>query len=61
MKKPITFREAKHREGKRHRLLKAIDDAAGLWKSADHPELRHGNHRFVQRLRRESDRRVKRS
>ena len=59
MKKPLSIRDARDYKITRRLLLKAIEDAAGSGKGEDHPELRHGSRRFVQMLRRQSDRRLK--
>jgi metal-responsive CopG/Arc/MetJ family transcriptional regulator len=49
--------QAAEKELKRHRLIKTLKEAAGCWTDANHPELRHGSSRYIERLRQESDRR----
>lgn len=39
------------REVRRHKLLRALDDAAGCWKDEDHPELKNGSAAWVKQLR----------
>ncbi len=46
------------REISRHRMIRAISQAAGAWKDEDHPELRRGAAGHVAKLRREAERRV---
>lgn len=43
----------------RLRQLKALQEAAGTWKDADHPELRKGSAAWVRKLRRSSDRKIR--
>lgn len=52
--------EAAARELLRQRQLHALEDAAGAWKRADHPELQRGGALFVRRIRAENDRRLRR-
>jgi len=52
-------RAAEH-ELMRLRQLKALDDVAGAWKDADHPELQQGAAKWVKKLRQESERRFQR-
>jgi Arc/MetJ-type ribon-helix-helix transcriptional regulator len=42
------------REVKRLRMLDALEQATGSWKSKDHPELLQGSTSFVRKLRAES-------
>ena len=51
--------DAARREVKRLALLDAIDAAAGSWNSKDHPELRQGAARWVAKLRKEGEQRIK--
>jgi hypothetical protein len=51
---------AAERELMRRRQMTALAAVAGTWKDKDHPELRHGSAPWVQKLRRESERRFKR-
>lgn len=47
--------EAARREISRHRMTRAISQAAGSWKDEDHPELRRGADPHVAKMRRESE------
>jgi hypothetical protein len=42
---------------KKRRLLKALQNAAGTWKDKDHPELKQGAANWVERLRRQDEKR----
>ncbi|MEO5923430.1 MAG: hypothetical protein ABIR70_06355 [Bryobacteraceae bacterium] len=49
------------KEVKRRRLLALLSDPEPVWKSEDHPELKHGAAAWVRKMRREDEqRRVKR-
>ena len=50
--------QAAEKELKRLRMLQALTRAAGSWKDADHPELRHGAARWVAKLRKLDERRI---
>lgn len=50
--------QAASRELSRQRMIQAIAQAAGSWKDKDHPELRHGAYRQVEKMRRESETRL---
>ncbi|MBI3493609.1 MAG: hypothetical protein HY047_17805 [Acidobacteria bacterium] len=50
--------DSARREISRRRMIRAISQAAGAWKDADHPELRRGADRHVAKLRREAARRL---
>ena len=52
--------QAAEKELMRLRQLKALDDVAGAWKDKDHPELKRGAAKWVRKLRRENERRLKR-
>lgn len=52
--------QAARRELKRLRLLKALERAAGSWKDRDHPELKSGASKWVDDLRTEDERRLRR-
>lgn len=41
----------------RLRQLKALEAAAGTWKDKDHPELKHGAAMWVDRLRKQDEKR----
>jgi hypothetical protein len=47
-------------ELKKRRLVKAIQNAAGSWKDKDHPELKQGAAKWVERMRRQDEKRVAR-
>jgi len=51
--------EAAQREVMRLRQLAALEAAAGAWKHEDHPELKEGAAKWVRKLRRETEQRVK--
>ena len=51
---------AAEKELTRLRQIKALKAAAGAWKDKDHPELKQGSVKWVQKLRQESERRFKR-
>ncbi len=51
--------QAAEKELMRLRQLKAIEAAAGSWKDKDHPELKHGAAKWVDKLRREDERRFR--
>jgi hypothetical protein len=43
--------EIVEREVRRQKLQRALDEAAGCWKSEDHPDLEEGSGAFVEALR----------
>ena len=49
--------QAAEKELMRLRQLKAVEAAAGSWKDKDHPELRHGAAKWVDKLRRQGGKR----
>ena len=49
--------EAAEKELMRLRQLKALKAAAGTWKDKDHPELKQGAAKWVEKLRREDEKR----
>jgi Arc/MetJ-type ribon-helix-helix transcriptional regulator len=51
--------EAAEKELLRRRQIAALKSAAGAWKDADHPELKHGSAQWVHKMRQESERRFK--
>ncbi len=51
--------QAAEKELMRLRQLKAIEAAAGSWKDEDHPELKHGAAKLVDKLRREDEKRFR--
>jgi metal-responsive CopG/Arc/MetJ family transcriptional regulator len=50
--------EVVQKEVQRRKLLAALREARGSWKSEDYPELAEGSERFVERLRAENDARL---
>jgi Arc/MetJ-type ribon-helix-helix transcriptional regulator len=52
--------EAAWKEVRRLRMLKAIEEAGGAWKDKDHPELKGGPARYVEKIRREDEKRFER-
>lgn len=51
--------EAAWKEVRRLRMLNALEEAKGSWKDKDHPELKGGAVRYVEKLRKESEKRLK--
>lgn len=51
--------EAAERELVRLRQIAALKAAAGAWKDKDHPELKQGSAKWVSKLRKESERRIR--
>jgi hypothetical protein len=51
--------QAAERELMRLRQIAALKAAAGAWKDKDHPELKQGSAKWVQKLRQENERRFK--
>jgi Arc/MetJ-type ribon-helix-helix transcriptional regulator len=49
--------QAAEKELMRLAQLKALEAAAGSWKDKDHPELKHGAARWVDKLRRQDEER----
>lgn len=52
--------ESARREISRQRMTRAISQAAGSWKDEDHPEIRRGAYQHVAKMRRQSERRLRR-
>ena len=50
--------QAAEKDLMRLRQLKALEAAAGSWKDEDHPELRHGAAKWVDKLRRQGGKRL---
>lgn len=50
--------EAAWKEVRRRRMLKALEEAAGSWKDKDHPELKGGAVKYVERVRKENEKRL---
>jgi hypothetical protein len=50
--------QAAEKELMRLRQIKALESAAGSWKDKDHPELKQGAAKWVNKLRREYDQRL---
>ena len=51
--------QAAVKELARLRQLRALQAAAGAWKDKDHPELKRGAGRWIKKMRRESDRKLR--
>ena len=49
--------QAAEKELMRLRQLKALEAAAGCWKDEDHPELKHGAAKWVEKLRQKDEKR----
>jgi metal-responsive CopG/Arc/MetJ family transcriptional regulator len=47
------------REVQRRKLLVALQEARGSWKTEDHPELAHGSETFLEQLRSENEERLR--
>lgn len=52
------MRGAHGQEAKQHKLLAALRDAKGSWKTEDHPELKDGPEAFIEKLRAENEKRL---
>ena len=50
--------EAAWKEVRRRRMLEALSQATGSWKDKDHPELKVGAAKYVQRVRKESEKAI---
>jgi Arc/MetJ-type ribon-helix-helix transcriptional regulator len=50
--------QAAEKELMRLRQIKALESAAGSWKDKDHPELKQGAAKWVNKLRKEYDQRL---
>ena len=50
-KRSAFLTEIAEREVRREKQLRALDAAAGCWKSEDHPELKNGAAAWVKELR----------
>ncbi len=53
--------QATEKELMRLRQIEALKAARGAWKDKDHPELKQGADKWVQKLRRENERRFKKA
>jgi metal-responsive CopG/Arc/MetJ family transcriptional regulator len=53
--------QAASKELMRRRQLAALEQATGAWPDESHPELKRGSAAFVRKLRRESERRLKKA
>jgi len=51
--------QAAEKELMRLRQLKALKAASGTWKDKDHPELKRGAARWIDKLRREDEKRFR--
>ncbi|MGH7799007.1 MAG: hypothetical protein ACREOW_00050 [Thermodesulfobacteriota bacterium] len=52
--------EAARRELKRLKTIQAIELATGAWKDKNHPELKRGSASWVEKLRKEEEKRFRR-
>ena len=52
--------EAAWKEVRRLRMLNALEQASGSWKDKDHPELKGGAARYVEKIRKEDEKRFER-
>lgn len=52
--------EAAWKEVRRLRIIKALEEASGAWKDKDHPELKSGASKYVEKIRRENEKRFER-
>ena len=50
--------EAAWKEGRRLRMLNALEEASGAWKDKDHPELKGGAAKYVEKVRKENQKRL---
>ena len=57
-KRSAFLTEIVEREVRKQKLLRALDEADGCWKTEDHPELAKGSAAFVKALRAGSDTRL---
>jgi hypothetical protein len=51
--------QAAEKELMRLRQLRALEAAAGAWKDKDHPELKQGAAKWVEKLRRQDEKRFR--
>jgi hypothetical protein len=52
--------EAAWKEVRRLRMLNALEQASGSWKDKDHPELKGGAAKYVEKIRKEDETRFER-
>ncbi|HKQ06413.1 MAG TPA: hypothetical protein VJ464_14860 [Blastocatellia bacterium] len=52
--------EAAWKEVRRLRMLNALEQASGSWKDKDHPELKGGAAKYVEKMRKEDEKRFER-
>ena len=52
--------QAAWKEVRRLRMLQALEDASGAWKDKDHPELKSGAAKWIEKRRKEDERRFER-
>ncbi len=52
---------AAEKELRRLQQIKALEGAAGTWKDKDHPELKKGAAHWVRELRKENERRLRKT
>lgn len=52
--------EAAWKEVRRLRMLNALEEASGAWKDKDHPELKRSAAKYVEKVRKEDEKRFDR-
>jgi metal-responsive CopG/Arc/MetJ family transcriptional regulator len=52
--------EAAWKEVRRLRMLNALEEASGAWKDKDHPELKVGAAKYIEKIRKEDEKRFAR-
>jgi Arc/MetJ-type ribon-helix-helix transcriptional regulator len=52
--------EAAWKEVRRLRMLNALEEASGAWKDKDHPELKGGAAEYVEKIRKQDEKRFER-
>ena len=52
--------EAAWKEVRRLRMLNALEDASGAWRDKDHPELKGGAAKYIEKIRKEDEKRFER-
>lgn len=52
--------EASWKEVRRLRMLNALEGASGAWTDKDHPELKGGATKYIEKIRKEDEKRFER-
>jgi Arc/MetJ-type ribon-helix-helix transcriptional regulator len=52
--------QAAWKEVRRLRMLNALEEASGAWKDKDHPELKGGAAKYVEKIRKQDEKRFER-